>query len=134
MTVRHEPSKRARLWQKIKTRCKNTWRKVSCRKGSRIEEKYTPKVKGMWVHDSQTQLWRTIAPAFNKHGWAWIGPDEDKEKTPKPWETTVPETKVTPSPPSKRPPFHPGSICARWACELPTDDKTITPVIVNKES
>ena len=71
----------------------------------------------MWVHDSQTQLWRTISPVFNEHGWAWIGPDEDKEKTPEPWLSTV-----TPSSPSQRRSFNPASIFARWACELPTDD------------
>ena len=37
----------------------------------------------MWVHISQTDLWRTIAPAFNEYGWAWIGPEEDKAL--KPW-------------------------------------------------
>ena len=76
--TKHEPSKRVRLWQKIKTSCKNTWRKVSCKKISP-----PTKDKGMWVHISQTDLWRTIAPTFNEYGWAWIGPEEDKAL--KPW-------------------------------------------------
>ena len=63
----------------------------------------------MWVHSSQTHLWRTIAPAFNEYGWAWIGPEEDKDNTPKPWLSTVT--------PKQR--FTPGSIYDRWANDMP---------------
>ena len=103
--TKHEPSKLALLWQKIKTSGKNTWRKVLCKNISPPPKKED---KGMWVKSSQTHLWRTIAPAFNKHGWAWIGPEEDKEKASKPWETN--KRTVTPLA---------GSIYARWASEQP---------------
>ena len=95
-----------RIWKNIKT----CWGK---RKSSQIEP--TNKViDGAWVHKSQTQYMRaywpeflsepmyflkfsslpenidrdflTPHPSFNKYGWAWIGPEEDKDNKPKPWE------------------------------------------------
>ena len=94
-----------RIWKNIKT----CWGK---RKSSQIEP--TNKViDGAWVHKSQTQYMRaywpeflsepmyflkfsslpenidrdflTPHPSFNKYGWTWIGPEEDKDNKPKPW-------------------------------------------------
>ena len=31
----------------------------------------------------------TPHPSFNKYGWTWIGPEEDKDNKPKPWKENI---------------------------------------------